>query len=169
VAFQWQAANQFILNDLGELPKDRWTAVGYAELLADPRTVIERLCQFADIPFDESLQAHCGKALPLSRYTKTAPKTGKWLMNEAMIERVIGSLRPLITSVEAAIAPHSSSAVLTSGPISTQQPKAGDATAEKPQRQLGRNESCYCGSRLRYKHCHGKLQVTHNRTTGTEK
>lgn len=168
VAFQWQAANQFILNDLGELPADRWTAVSYAELVADAPTVIERLCLFADIPFDESLQAHCRKALPLSRYTKTAPRTGKWRMNEAMIERVMESLRPLIASIEAAVAPYSSSAVLLTGSIAKQQQAASSATAEKTRKRLGRNESCYCGSQLRYKHCHGTLQATHNRTTGTE-
>jgi len=153
VAFQWQAANQFILKDLGELPKGRWTALSYAELVADAPAVIERLCLFADIPFDESLQAHCGKSLPLSRYTRTAPKAGKWRMNEAMIERVMESLQPLVGSIEAAVAPHSSSAVLTSGPISM---------------RLGRNEPCHCGSGLRFKHCHGKILATHNRTTGAE-
>ena len=152
VAFQWQAANQFILDDLAELPKDRWIAVSYAELVADAAKVIERLCHFADIPFDESLQAHCGETLPLSRYTRTAPKAGKWRMNEAMIERVMESLRPLIESIEVAVAPHSASAVLLSGPIS---------------KRLGRNEPCHCGSGLRFKHCHGKLQATHNRTSGT--
>lgn len=102
------------------------------------------------------------------RYTKTALKTGKWRMNEAMIERVMESMRPLIGRIEAAVAPHSSSPVLHSGPISKLQSAAGDAFAEGPAKRLGRNDRCHCGSGLHFKHCHGKLQAMHNRTTGTE-
>lgn len=161
VAFQWQAANQFILNDLGELPKDRWTAVSYAELVADASAVIERLCLFADIPFDEGLQAHCASALPLSRYTMTVPRSGKWRINETMIERVIKGLQPSIQRIEGAVAAHTSSAVLLSGSISEQ------GRAEGAAEKLGRNERCPCGSGLRFKHCHGKLQAKHDNTYGT--
>lgn len=169
VAFQWQAANQFILNDLSEISDGRWTAVSYAELIDDAPTVVERLCLFADIPFDERLQAHVGKKLPLSRYTRTAPKVGKWRMNEVMIERVMESLRPLIERIDGAVAPHSASPVLLSGPIPKQQRAvAGDAFAEGMPRRLGRNERCNCGSGLRYKHCHGNLRSANRRTTGKD-
>ena len=177
-AFQWQAANRFILDDLSEMPQERWTAVSYAELLADAPATIKGLCQFADISFDDSLRARCDKALPLSRYTQAPPRPGKWRNNEAMIERVMPSLRPVIESIEIAVARHSSSAVLTSGPISdlnhdtqlekkniVDLPEADDAIARRQEVQeddrqkyrLGRNALCDCGSGKRYKHCHGKL------------
>jgi len=168
VAFQWQSANQFILNDLSELPGDRWTAVSYAELVADAPAVMERLCLFADIPFDQSLQAHCEKALPLSRYTKTAPLTGKWRMNETMIERVMHSLRPLIERIEAAVAPRGAGPVLLSGPVSKLRSSASDVLAQGAPKRLARNERCLCGSGLRFKHCHGKLQATHTDMYGAE-
>jgi preprotein translocase subunit SecA len=162
------------------MTQERWTAVSYAELLADTPATIQRLCRFADISFDESLSARCNEALPLSRYTQTAPRSGKWRKNEAMIERVMPSLRSVIERIEIAVAPHSSSAVLISGPIldlthDTQVgrksivdlPGAGDAIAGRPDVQedgrqnkiLGRNARCDCGSGKRYKHCHGKILV----------
>lgn len=160
VAFQWQAANQFILDDLGAMPEDRWTAASYAELVADAPATIARVCRFAGIPFDDSLKAHCATALPFSRYTKTTPKSGKWRMNEAMIQRVMPGLQPLIQRMEARVAPHTSSPVMVSeaqdsGDAIAQPPEA--AQNEQPKKQLGRNERCDCGSGLRFKHCHGKL------------
>jgi len=167
-AFQWDAANRFILDDLAELPGDRWTAVSYAEFVADASSVVGRLCAFADIPFDARLQAYCGKALPLSRYTRTEPREGKWRKNEAMIEHVMEGLGPLIGDIEAAVAPHSSSAVLLTGPIATPGRMDGDASGEHAPGRMGRNERCYCGSGLRFKHCHGNLQVSHDETDGTK-
>jgi hypothetical protein len=163
VAFQWRAANQFILDDLSQLPEERWTALSYSELISDAQTTIERLCRFADIPFDPHLQAHCENALPLSRYTGTAPRPGKWRKNAAMIERVMPQLQSTIESIQNAVAPHTSSAVLL-----TDENDAGDALARQsdalengvPTRQQGRNERCHCGSGLRFKHCHGKLPGT---------
>ena len=160
VAFQWQAANQFILDDLCQLDEERWTALSYAELISDAQSTLERLCRFADIPFDSHLQAHCEKALPLSRYTGTSPKPGKWRKNAAMIERVMPQLQSTIESIQTAVAPHTSSAVLL-----TEAQEVGEALARHPEapensppkRQQGRNERCHCGSGLRFKHCHGKL------------
>mgnify|MGYP001819347225 FL=1 len=160
VAFQWQAANQTILDDLDELAAGRWTAVSYAELVADAPATVERLCNFGEIPFDASLRAHCETALPLSRYTATAPQAGKWRMNAAMIERVMPGLQPLIARIESAVAAHSSSDVLLSGPAD----RAADIATLQPQR----NERCPCGSGLRFKHCHGILQATQSRAYGTE-
>jgi LPS sulfotransferase NodH len=160
VAFQWQAANQTILDDLDELAADRWTAVSYAELVADAPATVERLCKFGEIPFNASLRAHCETALPLSRYTATAPQAGKWRMNAAMIERVMPGLQPLIARIESAVAAHSSSPVLLSGPAD----RAADIATLQPQR----NERCPCGSGLRFKHCHGILQTAQNKAYGTE-
>ena len=88
-------------------------------------------------------------------------------MNETMIEQVMESLRALIRSIETAIAPHGSSPVLLSGSLSRVGSAAADAFAEGPPKRLGRNQRCVCGPGLRFKHCHGKLQTTHNNTYGT--
>ncbi len=158
-AFQWQAANQYVLSDLEELPNDRWTAVSYAELVADAATTVRRLCDFADVPFDEGLEAHCARALPLSRYTRTTPQADKWLKNAAGIERVLPTLEPLLDRMAAAVKPHTTAPVVTTlarqarGTVE-ESPKARENT--QPDRPIGRNERCYCGSGLRFKHCHGK-------------
>lgn len=152
VAFQWQSANRCILDDLAALASDRWTAVSYSELVADTPFTVKRLCEFADIDYDEALDTYCRKSLPLSRYTRTAPKAGKWRVNRAMIERVMPGLQPLIDDMQKAVALHSGSAVLQS------QAEPGDPPDDRVRvRPPSRNEPCGCGSGLRYKHCHGKL------------
>jgi hypothetical protein len=150
VAFQWQSANRHILDDLAALSPDRWTALSYSELVADTPLTVQRLCEFAGIDYDEGLDAHCRKTLPLSRYTRTAPSTGKWRINQAMIERVMPGLQSLIDDMQKAVARHSGSAVLQSEPGD---PPDDPAIVGPP----SRNERCGCGSGLRYKHCHGKL------------
>lgn len=148
VAFQWQSANRYILDDLAAISPARWTALSYAELLADTPATVKRLCEFADVVYDQGLDDYCRKSLPLSRYTRTAPRSGKWRANQGLIERVMPGLQPLIEDMQNAIAPHSTSAVLQT---SAEPGSASDG------RSPSRNERCGCGSGLRYKHCHGKL------------
>lgn len=150
-AFQWQAANDFILEDLEKLSQDRWTTTSYADLIGDAAATVARLCQFADIPFDAALRSHSEQALPLSRYTATSPRPGKWRMNEPQIERVITSLESTVGSMERAAAEKGSGPVLLSGPIREDQ-------RSSPATPIQRNERCPCGSGLRFKHCHGKLE-----------
>jgi len=91
-AFQWESANRTIMNDLQSIARDRWTAVSYRDLMADPRRQIQRLCNFADINFDYSIAERVSSALPLSRFTHTPPAPDKWRMNEALIGRVIPTI-----------------------------------------------------------------------------
>ena len=167
VAFQWRAANEFILDDLGEMPADRWTAVGYGELLADTPATIERLCQFADIEYDEGLQSHCQSTLPLSRFTQSMPTSDKWRKNEQMIERVMCELKPLVERIEAAVAPHTTSGVLQSGAIDDTRDEQS-AVVVGPSVALSRNARCHCESGLRYKHCHGAIQSNSVRVENTK-
>ena len=87
--WQWQKANEIALDDLQELPREQWMAVGFHDLLADPAATVRRLCEFAGVPFDPALQARTVGALPRSRSTHTPPAPGKWRSNEADIERVL--------------------------------------------------------------------------------
>jgi hypothetical protein len=91
-AWQWDCTNRTMLDDLSSLPRERWTSVSYAELLADPARTIRRLCGFAGIGFDEPLAARVAGPLPMSRYTNTAPAPDKWRRHEAAILRVLPSL-----------------------------------------------------------------------------
>ena len=88
-AFQWQATNDLLLDDLERLPPGRWCCVSYADVIARPSAVIERLCNFADIAFPGSVQARVSAPLPLSRFTQTPPRAEKWRHNEEAVMRVL--------------------------------------------------------------------------------
>jgi hypothetical protein len=92
VAFQWRAANETILDDLGQLPRERWTDVRYEDLVRDPRGEIAKLLDFAGLSMDPRLEEYLSRPLPLSRHTQTKPDPDKWRQNEAEIERVLPSL-----------------------------------------------------------------------------
>jgi len=88
-AFQWEATNRIVLEDLGALPQHRWTVVDYAQMIAQPRETVGRLFEFLGIGMDESLDARLGAPLPLSRHTHTPPSAGKWQANATAIARVM--------------------------------------------------------------------------------
>ena len=88
-ARQWLAANEMALDELEKLPRDRWTTVSLAHLLADPAATIRRLCGFLGVEFDTALAARTAAPLPPSRYTHTPPAPDKWRRDEAAIESVL--------------------------------------------------------------------------------
>jgi hypothetical protein len=92
-AFQWQRTNDIALDDLSRLPRERWTALSYADFVRDPRTAVQKLCEFAKFEFDAELVASLEKPLPLSAYTLTPPAPEKWRANAAMVERVLPKVR----------------------------------------------------------------------------
>ena len=95
-AAQWQAANDFILNDLANIASERWCSLNYGEFLANPQSVCQKLCQFAGIDWDTTLP----QALPLSRHTLTAPKANKWHKNKAAILDVLPSIEATSRKIE---------------------------------------------------------------------
>jgi hypothetical protein len=92
-AFQWSTTNRILLDDLSALPRNRWGVVNYLDLISDPATTVERLCEFADIAFSGPLAERVAAPLPLSRFTQTPPAPDKWRRNEAAIFRVMPSVR----------------------------------------------------------------------------
>jgi len=91
-AFQWAAANSIILDDLEQLPRERWVACNYDELTVATERVIERICGFAGFELDERLRQRIRGELPLSRYTQTVPDPDKWRKNEHLIQPLLGGL-----------------------------------------------------------------------------
>ncbi len=89
-AFQWSASNRIIIEALASLPVERWTAVTYEALVADPQTALTNICRFAKIEANE-LQVHSGE-LPLSRTTISPPDADKWKKHETEIEALMPSL-----------------------------------------------------------------------------
>lgn len=88
-AFQWEAANRIIMDDLGRLPPERWMAVGYDDVTDRTTQTIQRICHFAGLEMDEHLRRHVDGPLPYSRYTQTAPQKEKWRRNENLIQPVL--------------------------------------------------------------------------------
>lgn len=98
-AFQWSASNRIIIEELSSLPVERWTAVTYEELVADPQSVLETICRFANIKADQ-LRVSSGE-LPLSRTTITPPAIDKWKVRETEIEALMPSLADTVQRIEA--------------------------------------------------------------------
>lgn len=44
-ALQWAETNRIVLDDLAQLPRQRWTDLSYEEFLADPAKTTRRLCE----------------------------------------------------------------------------------------------------------------------------
>ena len=88
-AFQWETTNRILLEDLAALSPDRWMSLSYEQLVAAPRTAIDRILQFAGLATDPGLDARLAAALPNSRYTNTAPEPGKWRRDEARVLSVL--------------------------------------------------------------------------------
>lgn len=91
-ALQWETTNRIALDDLTALPPEQWTALSYADFLADTPRSVQALCEFAGIEFDAALRGRVGAPLPLSRYTQTKPIPDKWRKNAALIEPNLGRL-----------------------------------------------------------------------------
>jgi hypothetical protein len=100
-AAQWERTNRIALQDLRTLPGDRWTSVRYADLLADPRATVGRICRFAGIEFDDALAARAGAPLPPSRHTLTQPAPDKWRVNEDAVLRVLPQVEATWRELEA--------------------------------------------------------------------
>ena len=100
-AFQWRRTNEIVLDDLACLPRQRWISLSYAALLADPAAVTRRICDFAELDFDQRLATYLGRPLPLSAHTLTPPDREKWRRNEAAIARVMPRLQPLLARLAA--------------------------------------------------------------------
>jgi hypothetical protein len=97
-ARQWEAATRVLLDDLDDVPADRWITCDYADLVADPAAEVGRICRWAGLDWDRAL----GGALPLSRYTMTAPAPDKWRRHAPVIEPQLAGMATTVARSEAA-------------------------------------------------------------------
>ena len=100
-AAQWEITNRTALTDLRSLPAQRWMALRYSELVANPRLAVSRICRFADLELDAALERRVSGALPVSRHTQTAPAPGKWRRNEQAVLSVLPGLEATWRELEA--------------------------------------------------------------------
>lgn len=97
VAAQWRTMTRVLLDDLEQLPKERWTVARYDALVADPAAEIARLCRRMDLEWDDANVA----TLPLSNYTVSPPERDKWRRLGARIEAVLPSIQEQALRAEA--------------------------------------------------------------------
>lgn len=100
-ARQWLVTNQIILDDLAELPPERWTAIEYDALLADTPNELKRLCDFAELIFGPRMQEVATSPLKSSKYTLTAPQPGKWKKNAAELAPVLPGTEAMMARLRA--------------------------------------------------------------------
>jgi uncharacterized protein (TIGR03032 family) len=84
VTTQWSTATDMLLDDLEDLPPDRWCVISYDQLLADPQGEMERLAAFAGVGWDTRLEGE----LPHARTTLDSPHPDKWRRNADEMEPV---------------------------------------------------------------------------------
>lgn len=92
-AAQWLESNRAIMEALAVLPRERWCALSYAELIEDPARSVSALAGFAGLRVPDG--ALPDPSLPLSRYTLSQPDPEKWRRNEAEILRVMPQVQTL--------------------------------------------------------------------------
>ncbi len=100
-AYQWEAANATIVDDLAALPRTTWSLVRYSDLVREPRQTIQRIAAFAELQWDEAVEQRVSQALPISSMTVSAPAADKWRKNAHQLEPLLPGLVPMIRRVEA--------------------------------------------------------------------
>jgi hypothetical protein len=106
-AFQWATTNRIVLDDLAQLPPERWISLTYADLVERPAAEIRRICEFAGVAVDARLQARIDHPLPLARFTQTPPERNKWRRNAELIERLLPSVELVWRRLQALSREHS--------------------------------------------------------------
>lgn len=86
---QWQAATHWALHDLEMLDRARWTSVDYNELVAHPRTVVERLCSFLGLAVDSRFDAFLARPPSVSATAIDPPSVVKWRSHAELDARLV--------------------------------------------------------------------------------
>lgn len=88
VRVQWERTLNAILDELEQVPRERWIALDYGDFLRQPEAEVKRICAAFDLTWDRQL----GASLPLSRYTLTTPAQDKWRKHADLIEPMLPML-----------------------------------------------------------------------------
>lgn len=98
-AFQWRACNEIILQDLSDMPADRWISTSYNDLINRPAEELARLCDFCGAGVEEFLRSRNSENLPLSASTISPPRKNKWKRHEEEIVSVLPGLQNTINKI----------------------------------------------------------------------
>jgi hypothetical protein len=92
-AFQWRACNDIVLDDLSQVPRERWSVLSYDDLIREPGRTLIKLCDFCGVAAGDYLAGRMAGNLPLSPSTLSAPRDDKWLAHKAEISAVLPSVQ----------------------------------------------------------------------------
>lgn len=106
--FQWKVCNQSIHQALITLPKNQYHVVNYQDFLDNTSAVVERICEFAKIAYDDGLANFCNEPLPYSRYTLSKPEKNKWLKNKDQFAPYLSSLDTIVEGLNTQCSPFTS-------------------------------------------------------------
>lgn len=163
-AFQWQAANEAIMDSLQKIDSNRWCMVSYDQLIADPAKTVKQLCQFTATDFDPALAQLCSKPLAHSRYTISTPKPDKWLENYHDIAKIWSSTCTTLNKINHHLRQRGHPIYDTqwqqhdiAKPVALAPEPTEKVLAQPNDQNVSRNSPCPCGSGKRFKQCHGQL------------
>ncbi len=89
-AFQWLAAHQFAQADLEKIDPTDYMQISYESLVADTPSVISKLAEFLDIPYQGALRALAERTPMVSTLSGLDPN--KWLKNKTLIQNIMPSV-----------------------------------------------------------------------------
>lgn len=98
-ARQWLVTNQTILDDLQQLPPERWCAVEHDSFVSNTMNEMQRLCDFSHVIFGPRMVEVASRPLKPSKYTLTAPDPDKWKKNAAALDPVMASTEQLMATL----------------------------------------------------------------------
>jgi hypothetical protein len=93
VAHQWTTTTNLLLDDLGQLPRDRVVALSHDRFLEAPQEGAETLARSLGLGWDQEL----GATLPFSKVTVSRPSPDKW----RRLEREIEAMMPIVAEADA--------------------------------------------------------------------
>ncbi|MGK5092457.1 sulfotransferase [Deltaproteobacteria bacterium TL4] len=94
-AYQWNAANSYILEDLHALPKASWRLIRYADLIQNPKETLREISQFAQFPWDQRIEKVVSQSLPVSPMTLSTPSPDKWRKHEREISMILADVEAI--------------------------------------------------------------------------
>jgi len=154
--FQWNKANQAVIDDLSKIEKHRWTSLSYQQLVNNPQQTLRDLCEFAGVSAAGLIDTN---RMALSRYTLTQPSKNKWHKNAKLLKPIIGAVEETLANMATFLPDFQQSDLDISIDDSALRNtfKTGARLQATDTNKLSRNSPCHCGSALKYKHCCGKL------------
>ncbi len=149
--FQWQTANNAVLDAKASMPDDV-LLVNYGAFVSDPQTAVNRICDFAELP-----RFTLPATLPLSRYTLTPPDKDKWHKHARALHVQLSDFEPTLSRINQALEQQSQPLLQIPASLKDVAEQQAVRQQAKITAPVNRNAPCPCGSNKRYKHCHGRL------------